>query len=133
MPERDLDTLLRLMAPHLHPQTYVYCCVADGHVPPGLEPICTFREDEGLTLIVEKEQAECAQLAFTFESRRITLTVNSALEAVGFLAAVSARLAAAGISCNAVAGYHHDHLFVPAVRAEEALAVLALKRHCWRD
>jgi len=92
MPERDLDILLRHMAPHLHPQTYVYCCVADGHVPPGLEPICTFREDEGLTLIVEKEHAEHAGLPSTFESRRITLTVNSALEAVGFLAAVSARL-----------------------------------------
>lgn len=124
MPVHDLDTLLRHMAPHLHSPTYVYCCVADGPIPPGLDPVCTVREDEGLTLILEKDQAERTGLPFTFESRRITLTVNSALEAVGFLAAVSARLAAAGISCNAVAGYHHDHLFVPAARADEALAVL---------
>lgn len=125
MAEHDLSTLLRHMAPHLHSATYVYCCVADGPLPPELAPICTFREDEGLTLILEKAQAERAGLPFTFESRRITLTVNSALEAVGFLAAVAARLAAAGISCNAVAGYHHDHLFVPAARGDEALAVLA--------
>ncbi|NML14815.1 ACT domain-containing protein [Azohydromonas caseinilytica] len=125
MAERDLDRLLRHMAPQLHPQTWVYVCLPDGHVPEGLELICTFREEEGLTLIVEQEAAERAGLPFTFESRRVTLTVHSALEAVGFLAAVSARLAAAGISCNAVAGYHHGHLFVPAARADKALAVLA--------
>ena len=55
---------------------------------------------------------------------RITLTVHSALEGVGLTAAVAGALAQAGIACNVVAGYHHDHLFVPWDRREEALAIL---------
>ena len=51
--ERDLDTLQRHMAPTLHPETFVYCSFPDFRLPPGLEPICTFREAEGLTAIVE--------------------------------------------------------------------------------
>ena len=54
----------------------------------------------------------------------ITLTVHSALDAVGFLAAITARLAEAGISVNAVSAFHHDHLFVPVDRADEAMALL---------
>ncbi|MEY9903549.1 hypothetical protein ABIA44_007723 [Bradyrhizobium sp. USDA 329] len=62
--------------------------------------------------------------AMNFPSRLITLTVHSALDAVGLLAAITARLAEAGISVNAVSAFHHDHLFVPADRADEAMAVL---------
>ena len=54
----------------------------------------------------------------------VTLTVHSALDAVGFLAAITTRLAAAGISVNAVSAFFHDHLFVPAERAEEAVEIL---------
>jgi len=50
--------------------------------------------------------------------------VHSALDAVGFLAAVTTRLAEAGISVNAVSAFHHDHLFVPEHRADEALQLL---------
>jgi hypothetical protein len=50
--------------------------------------------------------------------------VHSDLEAVGFLAAVSAALAGAGIPCNAVAALYHDHLFVAEADAERALEVL---------
>jgi uncharacterized protein len=52
------------------------------------------------------------------------LTVHSSLEAVGFLAAITARLAETGISVNAVSAFYHDHLFVPHDRADEALARL---------
>lgn len=50
--------------------------------------------------------------------------MHSALEAVGLTAAVALALTDAGISCNVVAGFHHDHLFVPFGRAAEAVAVL---------
>nr|WP_281404536.1 ACT domain-containing protein [Pyxidicoccus fallax] len=52
------------------------------------------------------------------------MSVHSSLEAVGFIAAVSTRLAAHGIGVNPVAAYFHDHLFVPSARATEALALL---------
>ena len=56
--ERDLDKLQRHLAPTLHPATFVYCNFPDFRLPPGLEPICTFREAEGLTAIVEEAAAD---------------------------------------------------------------------------
>ena len=123
--ERDLDTLRREMAPQLHPETFVYCSFPDFRIPPGLEPICTFREAEGVTAIVEKAQADDSAVPYVFESHLITLTVHSSLEAVGFLATLAGRLADANIPCNVVAGYHHDHLFVPTDRSQQALSLLA--------
>ena len=55
---------------------------------------------------------------------RITLTIHSALEAVGLTAAVSTALADHGISANMVAGFHHDHIFLPAKDADRALNIL---------
>ena len=84
----------------------------------------TFAEAEGTTLVVERRAAEAAGLAAAFPCRRITLRVHSALEAVGLTARVATALAAAGIPANIVAAFHHDHLFVPEARADEALEVL---------
>ncbi len=123
--ERDLKTLLRTMTPELQIGVFVFCTAnseADLACTPA--PLLLFREREGTTLVVRREEAERAGLPRQFASRLITLTVHSALDAVGFLAAVTARLAAAGISVNAVSAFHHDHLFVPEERAEEALQLL---------
>jgi len=123
--ESDLRRLQQHMAPQLHPQTFVYCNFADFQLPQGLSPICTFREAEGLTAIVERAQAERANVPHVFEARLITLTVHSSLDAIGFLATVTTALAKAGIPCNAVAAFHHDHLFVPTARADDAMSLLA--------
>lgn len=77
-----------------------------------------------MTLIVLEDQAKTAGLKTVFRCRMLTLNVHSSLEAVGFLAAITARLATAGIGVNPVSAFYHDHLFVPADRAEEALDVL---------
>jgi hypothetical protein len=123
--ERDLVQLRRRMAPHLHPDTFVFCSFADFMIPAGLDPICTVREAEGITAIVEKQQAVRAGATGLFESRLITLTVHSSLDAVGFLACLATTLADADIPCNVVAGYHHDHLFVPVNRVDEAMQLLS--------
>lgn len=123
--ERDLAALLKHMKPEPRPGIFVFCTIAaDQSIPSTLDPLLTFREQEGTTLVILREQAEAAGLRQAFASRLITLTVYSALDAVGFLAAVTARLAETGISVNAVSAFHHDHLFVPADRAEDAIAVL---------
>jgi uncharacterized protein len=83
-----------------------------------------FGEAEGLTLIVTRDKAEAIGLAAVFPCRLITLTIHSSLEAIGFLAAVTARLAEVGIPVNPVSAFHHDHLFVPEARAEETLQIL---------
>lgn len=123
--ERDLAALLRHMKPELQPGIFVFCTIASNErIPAALNPLLMFREQEGTTLVILREEAEAAGLRYAFASRLITLTVHSALDAVGFLAAITARLAEAGISVNAVSAFHHDHLFVPADRADEALKLL---------
>ncbi len=121
-PVSHLPTLLASMAPRIAPDTYVFATVPK--LPSRLKPIMTFREGERMTLILTLAEAEAANLPHTYSSRMITLNTHSSLEAVGFLAAVSTRLAASGISINPVSAFYHDHLFVPAERAVEAMKIL---------
>jgi hypothetical protein len=121
--ERDLTRLLRGMRPRLNPGGYVFATVT-GEPPRGVTPVVTVAEEEGLTVVVRQEEADEARLAYDYVAGWITLRVHSDLEAVGLTAAVAEELARAGMSCNVVAGYHHDHLFVPHDRAAEAVAVL---------
>jgi hypothetical protein len=123
--ERDLAKLLETMQPELQPGGMVFATVplAEGQ-PRGLDPVMAFREREGWTLILDEDTALKAGLAATFRCRMITLDVHSSLKAVGFIAAIATRLAEAGMGVNPVAGFHHDHLFVPADRAEEAMELL---------
>jgi len=122
--ETALATLLRSMSPHLNDGDYVFCTLADNRIPEGCEVIGSFREREGLTVIVERQQAEQSGLAFEYVAAWITLNVHSALEAVGLTAAFAGALGKAGISCNVIAGYYHDHLFVGRDDAERAMTVL---------
>jgi hypothetical protein len=123
--ETDLKTLLASMTPELLDGTYVFASLASGvPQPEDLYPVMVFREREGMTLIVTEEQAGAAGLTASFRCRMITLNIHSSLEAVGFLAAITTRLAAAGMGVNPVSAFYHDHLFVPADRAEEAMRML---------
>ncbi len=110
------------MSPTLAPDTYVFATVPK--VPSRLKPLMTFREGERITLILTLAEAEAANLPYSYVSRMITLNIHSALEAVGFLAAITTRLAAANISVNPVSAFYHDHLFVAAGRAVEAMKIL---------
>jgi len=122
--ETDLNRLLATMQPTLSPETYVFCSLKDMDRLGALKPRMLFVEAEGLTLIIEREAALAEDLAFEFECRMITLNVHSALEGVGFLARVIPAVADLGMGVNPVAGFYHDHLFVPADRAQDALRCL---------
>lgn len=121
----DLNVLLSSMQPKLVEGEFVFCTV-NGSLADyvALNPIATFREHEGLTLILDKAVAQQAGLTFTGSFSQITLTVHSSLDAVGLTAAVSSKLAEKGISANVVAAYYHDHIFVQTSKAPLALAAL---------
>lgn len=121
--ERDLATLLRDLRPELNPGRYVYCTLPTK-VPAGLRPVATVAEPEGVTVVVTQEEADTLNLRYEYVAAWITLRIHSATEAVGLTAAVATRLAEEGLSCNVVAGYHHDHLFVAADDAERVLDAL---------
>lgn len=122
-PLRDLDDLLRRLDPLLSPEEFVYVALKRG-VPPGVTAPAAFVEPEGRSAILARGQADRLGLAYRDVFRMITLAVASDLMAVGLTAAVSRRLAEAGIPCNVVAALHHDHLLVPAAAAERALEEL---------
>ncbi len=122
--EKDLARLLQTMKPLLHAGDYVFCTVADSSLIPTDEIILLFKEQEGNTLIIKKETADAAGLAYNFIAAWITLTVHSSLEATGLTAAFSAALASEGISCNVVAAFYHDHIFVDKKDAGKAMMVL---------
>lgn len=129
-PITDLADLLQSMRPTLHAGVYVYASLPLNTDVSALAPLGTFREAEGLTVIVLEEVALRAGLTILLRSAWITLTVHSDLLAVGLTAGVATALAQAGIPCNMVAGAFHDHLFVPVESGPAALAVLsALQQH----
>lgn len=128
--ETDLSKLLTAMSPALLPDDYVFCTVQGEYGDfRELSPIATFREAEGLTLVVQKSAALAGKLPFESVFRAITLTVHSSLDAVGLTAAVASKLAEKGISANVIAAYYHDHIFVQAEKAAAALDALAEFRH----
>ena len=122
-PIHDLARLLRELQPRLHEGTYAFCALRPGEVVPT-SAIGSFRESEGMTVILPLIEARNAGLAPAFEAAWITLEAHSALDAVGLTAAVARVLTNAGVPCNVVAALHHDHLFVPVDRVTEALRAL---------
>ena len=125
--EEDLDTLLVLLEPSLLPGDFVFCTAANlkyGDFA-ELQPLASYQEEEGLTLVLAKQSADVAGLAYDSVFNCITLMVHSSLDAVGLTAAVSGKLAANGISANVMAAYYHDHVFVPENKAKLALQLLA--------
>lgn len=122
--ETDLANLLKNMKPERQPGEYVFCVVNTLKHAAELNPICTFQESEGVTVVLPKRLADENILFYSVVCAWITLTVHSSLEAVGLTAAVSSALAGANISCNVVAAFHHDHIFIPVRDAERAMEIL---------
>lgn len=121
----DVVELLRSISPTLVEAEFVFCTVSGAlkdYV--DLDPVATFIEPEGLTLVIEKSVAERFGLSFEGSYSQITLTVHSSLEAVGLTAAVASKLASKGISANVIAAYYHDHIFVQTNKAAAALSAL---------
>ena len=122
--ETNLAQLLKTMHPTLNEGDYVFCTVPlQQSVDPAVI-IGSFKEKEGLTIILSKDEADKLNLTYTYIAAWITLTVHSSLEAVGLTAAFSAALAKESISCNVIAAYYHDHIFVAKADAEKAIKVL---------
>ncbi len=123
--ELELEKLLTAMSPELREGEYVFSSVTQEDFDDmQIEPVGWFREVEGISLILDRAAAQRLGLKQSSAYRMISLNVNSSLEAVGFLAAVTEKLAAAGVSVNAVSAFHHDHLFIPAEKADLAISLL---------
>jgi hypothetical protein len=125
--ETDLKKLLSTLSPQLLDDEYIFCTFPGAGYGEyaNLAPFAAVQEPVGLTLVVPRSKADAAGIGYAAVFRAITLQVHSSLEAVGLTAAVSGKLAEVGISANLIAGYYHDHIFVPIVQAQDALQALA--------
>lgn len=122
--ETNLTQLLKNMRPVLNPGCYVFCTVASLAKIDMEAVIGFFKEAESHTVILPQDQADSLQLPYPCTMAWITLTVHSSLEAVGLTAAFATALATVNISCNTVAGFYHDHIFVPFADADKAMETL---------
>lgn len=118
--------LVARLTPRLRPGSFVFASLSDPALATraSARAIATMREDEGLSVILPLAEAAALGIDRGNRMRLITLGVHSALDAVGLTAAVSAALAAEGIPCNVVAGFHHDHIFIPEGTSDAAMTVL---------
>ncbi|MEK9160323.1 MAG: ACT domain-containing protein [Patescibacteria group bacterium] len=117
----NLEVLLKSMQPELVSGEFVFCTSVE---PIVVDFLLSFKENEGWTYILTRKKADELKLSYSTVWAMITLNVHSDLEAVGFLAALTPKLAAEGISVNVVSAFYHDHLFVPAAKKDQALAIL---------
>ena len=122
--ETNLDILLKSMKPKLNIGDFVFCTLKDLTAVNINDTVLIFKESEGITVIIQKEIADKLNLKYSFIASWITLTVHSSLDAVGLTAAFSKALSDNGISCNVVAAYYHDHIFIPKKDAEKAMNIL---------
>ena len=111
--ERDLTRLINRLKPRLAARRFAFDESDEDRLHP--DSFALIREEEAITVIRESATGGWA---------RITLEVHSSLEAVGLTAVVARCLADAGISANVIAALHHDHIFVPWERRDDAIAVL---------
>ncbi len=123
--KKNLEEILKNMSPTLGDQEYVFITTRkplDEFL--NLNPLCSFVEEEGLTLIINRTVAEAQGFEFDGVFKQITLKVHSSLDAVGLTAMVASKLKDQNISANVVAAYYHDHIFVQSYLAEQALNCL---------
>jgi hypothetical protein len=122
--ETDLRQMLRDLRPLLCARRYSFIVAPPRAPTPATHAVwARIEEDEGTTIIAAEEVIEGTTMDMGAWAR-ITLGIHSSLAAVGLTAVVAGALAEAKIPANVVAGFYHDHIFVPWSRRDETMELL---------
>ena len=124
--EEDLSNILNNLQPNLLNEDYVFITLEDYSLEFSnqLDPIATFKEKEGFTLVIKEETAKERNFEYNSVFKCISLGVHSSLTSIGLIATISKTLSDEGITCNVFSGYFHDHLFVQKSLSKKALELL---------
>lgn len=125
-PVKGTRKMVASMTPVMQNGTFVFCSMFHNDDAMAVMQFArgAFAEDEGMSLILKKTDADRLGLSYERELNQITLMVFSSHTSVGLTATVTGELARRKIPAFVVSATQHDHLFVPTARAKQAMDLL---------
>ena len=125
--ETNLEKILKNLDPYIVKESFIFMTsdAEPTNLFKTLNPIATFMEDEGLTLVITQHCADKNDIKYDSVFKCISLGVHSSLESYGLISTISNELTKSNISTNVFSGYFHDHIFVESNKVNKALKVIS--------
>jgi uncharacterized protein len=103
---------------------YGFAAVQNNKISIDDQVFCTVKENEGFTIIADKKYFETNGIKYDCPFAKLTIETHTSLDLIGLTAVLSKKLADNNIPANIIAGYYHDHIFVPYELRQKAIDLI---------